>query len=147
MIGSVPDFITIEELTESFEEPMSDAERRALWREVWPSTGEPSRRRFYEYADECALPTVSPKEWLAEAKHRRKRKEWHPVAQYLADHADYGTGRNVRPSVQGMAKAIGKSRANCQIHVRRLVDEGWLRMTGKHRRVIVYALAVPGATR
>lgn len=144
---SVPDFIRRDDLCK-FEPPMTERERLEFGRSVWPSTvldEEPcAPPRMYEYADPQVLEPVSPGEWLVTAKRRRRRTEWHPVARHLAAHADRDTGRNVRCSVKRMADHLGKSRENCNRHVRRLSTEGWLRMTGKAQRgVIVYALAIP----
>lgn len=131
----VPDFVPLADVLEFFEPPPD--EMGAI-----PAT--PQRKRRLEFADERTLPPCRPGDWLVAAKARRPRREWHAVADYLRRHADWETGRGVRCSIARMAEQIGKKRANCQQHVKRLRDEGWLVPTGKAKLgVIVYALAVP----
>ena len=120
---SAPDFLTADELARC-EPPMSDREQlhesaKALWLPCQCGCGDrvvSERAGMYEYADTCSIPDVSPGEWFLAARRRRARSEWHPIARYLAGHADRHT----------------------------LFRQGWLRHTGKAARgVNVYALAIP----
>ena len=148
---SAPDFLTADELARC-EPPMSDREQlhesaKALWLPCQCGCGDrvvSERAGMYEYADTCSIPDVSPGEWFLAARRRRARSEEHPIARYLAGHADRHTGKNVRCSVQRMAQNLGRSRENCNRQVRTLFRQGWLRHTGKAARgVNVYALAIP----
>jgi hypothetical protein len=117
--------------------------RRAdiLWRaRPWPIH---RPRRLYVYADP---EPIEPEVWAQHIKAARMRPERRAVALALAIYADHGTGRNVRPAVETLAKGIGRGRSNVNRHIRGLLRDDWLTVTGKAARgVIVYALTLPKA--
>lgn len=98
-------------------------------------------KRLYVFTDPGP---VDPEVWSRHISGARMRPERRSVALALAGYADHGTGRNVRPSTETLAKVLGRDRANVNRHIRRLHTDGWLAVTGKARLgVIVYALTLP----